>query len=265
MQFASRVITTWVSSKFAKVFLVLLWSYDSVSIFEEDILTLGRLPSCISTWLSPERESKNSCPSELSFPSDFYLIHAIFISIFILILILERETDSTSERLLKRVSQLTFDPKRGMLIPKSLVCRHRFFEAVGEAVGEEEEESWTEVYFRDIVRRVGQPPRVGLAAENATWYDYYVEAAAEQYQESLTRARAFRSTRNPGFDHLPSEQIEHSVACQATAFRTLPVRETLLYIEFGFDEVVPRLEGPIRGPLNAEQSGTYISEMVLPV
>ena len=138
-------------------------------------------------------------------------------------------------------------------------------------VDEEDEEE----FYREIVRRVGQPPQERQATGNIprpTWYGYFVEAAAEQYQESLTRSRAFLVRNSPGRDEAQREErfrssyptpedMESHIANQATAFRTLAVREMLLYFEFGRDGVFPPLVGPIRGPLNAEQLDALFREL----
>ena len=131
------------------------------------------------------------------------------------------------------------------------MCRHVFFEVVDE---EEEAQS-----HREIFRRVGLPPHEGHALGDSpvwqhTWYGYFVEAAAEQYQESLTRARAFVASRQARYE-------EFHVERQATAYRTLAVREMLLYLTFGRDGVFPPLVGPISGPLNAEQLEALFQEL----
>lgn len=134
------------------------------------------------------------------------------------------------------------------------MCRRVFFDVIDE---EEEEE-----YYREVIRRVGLPPQEGHAqGDTPTWYGFFVEAAAEQYQESLTRARAFYArlvSANPSF---AGEDLEYAIVNQATAFRTLAVREIMLYIEFGRDGSVPPLEGPIRAPLNAEQLEILFREL----
>ena len=166
---------------------------------------------CIKIWLSPERDSKNSCP----------------------------------------------------------MCRRVFFDVIDE----EEEEA----YHREVLRIFGQPPQAGHAQgdntrQRSTWYSYFVEAAAEQYQESLIRARAFLIRNCPGRDEVEREErfrssysgpeeMESHIANQATAFRTLAVREMMLYIEFGRDGNLPPLMGPVRGPLNAEQLEALFREL----
>ena len=50
-------------------------------------------------------------------------------------------------------------------------CRRVLFDVIDHEDVEE--------YRRKIVRRVGQPPQEGHA-QLPTWYDYFVEAAAEQ-------------------------------------------------------------------------------------
>lgn len=138
------------------------------------------------------------------------------------------------------------------------MCRRVFFEVIHE--GSEEE------YHREIIRRVGQPPLQGNAPGDApriyvynAWFDYFVEAAAEQYQKSLARAEAFVMERYSGDSLPPSER--YMIAHQATAFRTLAVRETLLYHELGRDGGFPPLVEPIRGPLTAEQLETLFQEL----
>lgn len=145
------------------------------------------------------------------------------------------------------------------------MCRRIFFHVVDE---EDEEE-----YYREVLRRVGRPPQAEHAqADIPTWYGYFVEAAAEQYEESLIRARAFLVKTCPGRDetereerfrsfYLTPEEMESHIANQATAFRTLAVREMMLYIEFGRDGWLPPLVGPIRGPLSAEQSEGLFREL----
>lgn len=141
------------------------------------------------------------------------------------------------------------------------MCRRVFFDVIDE---EEEEE-----YDRHVLSRVGRPPQLGHARgefprQRPTWYGYFVEAAAEQYQESLIRARALLVRNCPGRNevereerfrsfHSSPEEMESHIANQATAFRTLAVREMMLYIKFGHEGSFPPLVGPIMGPLNAEQ------------
>ena len=168
------------------------------------------------------------------------------------------------------------------------MCRSVFFdvvEAEEELIAVEvleefdlAEPSEEEEYSRHVISRVGQPPGERLAGGETSqseleWYSYFVDAAAEQYQESLTRARAFFVKSFSGRDELEREEQfrayflahpgmeERAIADQATAFRTLAVRETLLYLEFGRDGVFPPLESPIRGPLSAEQSQTLFQEL----
>lgn len=134
------------------------------------------------------------------------------------------------------------------------MCRRIFFDVIDE---EDEEE-----YRREIIRTVGEPPQEGHArGDTSTWYGYFVEAAAEQYQESLTRTRAFLATNAPGRSYSTPEAVEDHVEGQAMAFRTLAIRETLLYIEFGRDGVFPPMMVPIRGPLSAEQLETLFQEL----
>lgn len=144
------------------------------------------------------------------------------------------------------------------------MCRRVFFDVINE---EDEEE-----YRREVLRRVGQPPQEGHAqGDNPRWYGYFLEAAAEQYQESLTRARAFLVRNTRGRDAVEREErfrlsyptledMESHIANQATAFRTLAVREVMLYFELGRDGFLPPLVGHIR-PLNAEQLEALFREL----
>ena len=118
-----------------------------------------------------------------------------------------------------------------------------------------------EEYRREILRWVGRPPQEEQARGNTSrWYRYFGEAAAEQYQESLTRARAFLARHPPGGTY-SAEENEYYITNQATAYRTLAVREMLLYMEFGRDGAFPPIRGPIRGPLDAEQSEALFQEL----
>ena len=152
------------------------------------------------------------------------------------------------------------------------MCRYTFFTVVDE----EQEER----YHRNIIRRVGWPSQEGQAREDSstsesTWYDYFVEAAAEQYQESLTRARIFLARNFPGSNeaereeqfrsfytsYTSEEEMQHRIALRATAFRTMDVRDWLLYLKFGAEGFLPSVTGPIRAPLNAEQLEALFHEL----
>ncbi len=131
------------------------------------------------------------------------------------------------------------------------MCRYVFFDVVTD---EDEEQ-----YHREVIRRVGRPPQEGHApgdtpTSQPTWYGYFVEAAAEQYHESLIRARAYLARTSPGHE-------EHHVIALATAYRTLAIRDMLLYLKFGRDGIFPSVVGPISGPLNAEQSEALFREL----
>ena len=149
------------------------------------------------------------------------------------------------------------------------MCRYTFFIVVDE----EQEER----YHRDVIRRVGWPSQEGQAREDSptsepTWYHYFVEAAAEQYQESLTRARRFLARKFPGSNEIereerlrsfyPSEEeMQHRIGLRATAFRTMDVRDWLLYLKFGAEGFLPAVTGPISAPLNAEQLEALFQEL----
>ena len=152
------------------------------------------------------------------------------------------------------------------------MCRHVFFDAMDEAFdvieGTEQER-----YEREIIRRVGQPPQEGQAPSDLTsWYSYFVEAAAEQYEESLTQARTFLVRRFRGRDDVEREEnfrssqarspaeIDYRIANQATSFRTLAIRDVLLYLEFGRNGNFPPLSEPVR-PLNEEQMEALFQEL----
>lgn len=124
------------------------------------------------------------------------------------------------------------------------MCRRVFFRLI--------DEDSVEAYRREVVRRVGLPPQE-RHAQPRTWYHYFVEAAAEQYHESLTQAREFFA-RNSLETLVPDqEDLEHHITNRATAFRTLAVREMIMYIDFSHNGDIPPLVGPITGPLNANQ------------
>ena len=149
------------------------------------------------------------------------------------------------------------------------MCRYIFFFLVDE----EQEER----YHRDIIRRVGRPPQEGQTQEDSstsepTWYGYFVEAAAEQYQESLTRATRFLARNFPGDNeaereeqfrllYTNDEEMQQRIALRATAFRTMDVRDWLLYLKFGAEGVLPPVTGPISAPLNAEQLEDLFQEL----
>ena len=131
------------------------------------------------------------------------------------------------------------------------MCRHVFFDVVDHGDMEE--------YRREVVRRVGRGhlPQEGHA-QVPTWYESFVEAAAEQYQDSLTRAREFLLRISSGRWNPIHGELEAHVAKRATAFRTLAVREVMLYLEL---EVLPPLMSPITRPLNAEQLEALFQEL----
>lgn len=151
------------------------------------------------------------------------------------------------------------------------MCRHVFFDAIDEAFdvieGTEQER-----YEREIVRTVGQPPQEGQAPSDlpvGPWYSYFVEAAAEQYEESLTQARTFFARRFRGRDEVEREEnfqlpgeFDYRIVNQATTFRTLAIRDVLLYLEFGRDRNgnFPPLNEPVR-PLNEEQMEALFQEL----
>ena len=118
-------------------------------------------------------------------------------------------------------------------------------------IDEEEEEQ----HFREILRRVGRPPQERQASDYTSpmWYDYFVEAAAEQYEQSLRLAEAYLRRTYPGYQ-------QHHIESQATAIRTMPIRDVLLYWKFASDGSLPPLVGLIR-PLNAEQLEALFQEL----
>lgn len=130
------------------------------------------------------------------------------------------------------------------------MCRHVFFDVVNE----EEEER----YHREIIRRVGRPPGDGAdtASSHPTWYGWFVEAAAEQYDESLVHARAFLASRSKR-GVIEDFRVENL----ATAYRTLPIRDMLLYLKFSHEGIFPPIVGPIGGPLSPEQLEALFQEL----
>ena len=127
------------------------------------------------------------------------------------------------------------------------MCRRVFFAVVDE---EEEQQQ-----YREILRRVGRPPQERNAADytSHTWYDYFVEAAAEQYQQSLSLAEDYLKSMYPRYQ-------QHHIESQATALRTLPIREMLLYKKFADEGALPPLVGPVR-PLDTEQLEALFQEL----
>ena len=132
------------------------------------------------------------------------------------------------------------------------MCRRVFYKVIDHEDVEE--------YRREVVRRVGLPPQE-RHAQSRTWYDYFVQAAAEQYTESLTRAREFFASNSLETWFSDREELEYNIAKRATAFRTLAVREMMLYIDFGHDGGFPPIVGPIAEPLNAEQLEALFQEL----
>lgn len=131
------------------------------------------------------------------------------------------------------------------------MCRRVFFEVIDE---EEEERQ-----YRVIMRSVGLPPQERHGPEGSlTWqgvrYDYFVRAAAEQYQESLREARAFFERRSESYQ-------PHHVESHATAIRTLPAREMFLYAKFAREGALPPVAAPIRGPMAAAQLEALFQEL----
>ena len=131
------------------------------------------------------------------------------------------------------------------------MCRRVFFDVIDE---EEEEQ-----YQRSILRIVGLPPQEIRAAADApgwlnAWYGCFVQAAVEQYEESLTRAEAYLTRTFPAYR-------QHHIESQATALRTLPIREMLLYMKFARDGALPPVVGVISGPLSAEQLEKLFQEL----
>lgn len=151
------------------------------------------------------------------------------------------------------------------------MCRHVFFHIV--------DEDKERRYHHEVIRRVGLPPQEGHAQGDTptprwppSWFGWFIEDAAEQYQESLILARRFLARQFTGRDEVEREErfrnfyssqaeMDDHIANQATAYRTLPLREYLLYLQFVEEGVFPRVEGPISGPLDAEQLEALFQEL----
>ena len=131
------------------------------------------------------------------------------------------------------------------------MCRFVFFDAISE---EEEEQ-----YHRQVILRVGRYPSEGslvnTSEEEDPWYSYFLEAAAEQYEESLRRARAYLASAFPTAE-------EYHVTALATAYRTLAIREMMLYLKWSREGAdLPPLPGVESRPLTAEELEALFREL----
>ena len=119
------------------------------------------------------------------------------------------------------------------------MCRCVFFDVVDE----EEDER----YHRHVIRRVGQA-RADTPVSRPTWYGYFLEAAVEQYEESLTQAREYLTRNFPGHQ-------EWHIEGQAYAYRTLAIRDVLLYLKF---RLLPPLAGSYRRAIECRAVGSTL-------
>ena len=191
--------------------------------------------ACISIWLSPDNIGQNSCPycREIFFPAQ-----------------LHQHDDGDDD-------YDANEPLRAILVSGNGV--HGMATRIG---------------------RIGRPLPGGRGAFVETnadrnsqgIYAHFFQRTAEQYQESVQRARAI-STRTWSELGMPAEtddpelaeSLERHIAAVATSFRTLAFREMALYIWMMSERPrglprLPRLSDPIT-ELNREQEEALFREL----
>ena len=221
---------------------------------------------CIRTWLSPDKEARNSCPvcRMTSFPAQPrpYMEYGT----------IEEEEDEEED-----------DDDDDWHGPRRRANPAAFFRDVLRLVGE-----------------TGQPPEEGqevsqreVAESNAQrqirdWWPEFFRTTTEQYQESIRRAREVITTpRIPpsgadmnywssypylqicasepiNLEEVDPRHLDNVVQSLATAFRTLPFREALAYSILRDSGAEARLPVPpdynLR-PLSAEQEEALFLEI----
>ena len=223
---------------------------------------------CIRTWLSLEKEAKNSCPAcrMRFFPAQPrpYMEHRAFVDL---------EGDEEDN----------WHGPRGRVDLPRRANPGAFYLEVLRTVGE-----------------AGQPPREGQEMERReageedeqdrirSWWPEFFQTATEVYEESIRRARAVVTTprvppsranmshwspypylqvsvsepRSP--EETDPQHLYNVVQALATAFRTLPFREALVHSILRDQGAEARLPTPIEGdlrPLSAEQEEALFREM----
>lgn len=234
---------------------------------------------CIRTWLSPNGESRNSCPAcrMTFFPGQPrpYMEHGA----------IEEDEDEGQGQDDDDSDHREDDwhGAHGRVNPPRRTDRATFFVEVLRMVGEvgrprQEGEEVTHMEAReednrDRIRR---------------WWPYFFETTTDQYQESIRRARAVVTTPRvptPGanmnfwmpypylqlsasepinLEEIDPQRLDKIIQALATAFRTLSFREALVYSilrDFRADTQIPRTSEDGLRPLSAEQKEILFREM----
>lgn len=251
--------------------MICLDRYDTETDEGDAVETVVRLPcghdvgaECIRTWLSPDREARNSCPAcrMAFFPAlpRPYMEHGT----------IEDAQDEEDD----------WHGARGRANLPLWASGFDFFQDILRIIGED-----------------GQPPQEGQevlqgeAREETArdlvrgWLPEFFGTTTEQYQESIRRARAVITTPRappPGADmnywspypylqlsasepinpeEVDSQHLDLVVKTLATAFRTLAFREALTYsvLRVSGAEAQPP-DGHLR-PLSADQEETLFREL----
>lgn len=98
-------------------------------------------------------------------------------------------------------------------------------------------------------------------------YAHFFQTTAEQYQESLQRARTITNNAWLSEFHTPIdtndrelvEMVERDIASLASSFRTLAFRELILYIRLMSEgAMLPNLSNPIRELNHAQEEALFL-------
>lgn len=203
--------------------MICLTAYSTETKEDATVETAARLPcghhvgaSCIRTWLSPDKEGRNSCPAcrMTFFPAQPrpYLEHELF----------GMEGRDMEE-----------DDRHGF---RDSTNTSAFIRLVLGLIGEIGQPEGQEMPQREA-RMQNWRDRI-----RSCWPQWF-RTTFEQYQDSIRRARTVITTRrvpDPGAnsnfysellrpDHLPRQSLEYPIQALATAYRTLSFREALLY------------------------------------
>ncbi len=244
-------------------------------IEEDSVENAVRLPcghdvgaKCIQTWLSPDKEARNSCPAcrMTFFPAQPrpYMEH------------------SEIEEVGEEDEEDDWHGSRGRASIPLWPSLGAFFRGVLCIVGE-----------------AGQPPQEGQILQRdareeivrdriRSWWLEFFATTTEQYNESIRRARAVVTTPRippPGADmdlwspypylqisgsepinpeEIYPQYLDKVIRTLATAFRTLSFREALIYSVLRVSGAEARLPAPADDhlrPLNAEQEEALFREM----
>ena len=227
--------------------------------------TVVRLPcghdvgaDCIRTWLSPDKEARNSCPAcrSVFFPAQPrpYMEHGLF------------ESDGSDEDV---------EVSPGATFNDWVAARNVV----------------NSTFIRDVVRLVGvlwQPPRDWPEVDTneldprdfiRSFWPQLLVAPTEQYQESIQRARAAMTGFQIWYPHpdlldawlpirtqdIDPRELEDMVQDLATAYRTLSFREALVYQLYrqlnDGSEIERSPRGPVIQPLDVMQQHILFHEM----